>query len=443
MMPNKDQLDWIDDYTVHLTKDEVNGMINDVGETLFYEGPRTAAALWLTLTGVFGGVFGALLASAQMWDSFFYLAGYVAVMPLSWMALRKLTMKIFGPAIRWQAVLGFFWMFLLCFFVVRGGQIDGAFWAYAVGGFLGAIVGLVAGSIDPPGIRHKVAWTFMSLGLGLALSIGGTMAHRNYLSGDGEMLTCAALGAFWALLYSLPMMSLLMWSWNRAAGLRYMASVYLHNEEFAPKAVDCLNRAIALAPNDPELYNLRGIAHAQAKDFARADEDWKKMLELEPSSVEPLMNRGVDFFAQKKYDQAVEILEKVVQMDPKNFRAHSNLGAALEGRGDFTRAISHYDHALALKPNYVRAYANRSYAHFRAGHFEQAVKDGDTAISLDPENAHGYLNRAHALAAQGKRQEAIEDYQTALSFEPSAEIVQEAEKGLADLGVNPALRGNA
>jgi tetratricopeptide (TPR) repeat protein len=429
----RDPTDWLEDFTIHLSEEEISSMLSDVEETLVFTGSKPVAAVWLTVAGVLGGFFGGVVVSGAMWRSVWLVLAYLLVMPLVWVGMRRLTFGIFGPAIRWQAVLAFFWAFLLGMGAVIGGQITSWWLGYGLSLGAGLLIGLVFGSVNPSFVKNEDAWLLAGLPLGGVSTTFATYVYRNMIADPSTISAAALTGAIAGLILTAPMTALLAALWDVGHGLRHVAVIYLHNDAFAQKAIDYLDRAIRVSPNDADLHNLRGIAWSRAGDQARADADWQKVLELQPKSPEPYMNRGVDFLRHGAFAEAVESLQTAITIDPKYATAHNNLGVALERRGELDRAIEHYDRAIALAPKYARAYSNRGYARFRAKRHERAVEDCDHAIKLDQDLAVAYVNRAHALAALGHVERAAEDYQTAIDLVPSPEVIEEAEKGLEAL----------
>ena len=430
----KDPTDWLEDFTIHLSKEEISSMLSDVEETLVFTGSKPMAAVWLTVAGVLGGLFGGVVVSGAVWRSVWLVLGYLLVMPLVWLGMRRLTFRIFGPAIRWQAVLAFFWAFLLAMGAVTGGQIASWWLGYGLSLGAGLLIGLVFGSVNPSFIKNEDAWLLTGLPLGGVSTTFATYVYRNMIADPSTISAAALTGAIAGLILTAPMTALLAALWDVGHGLRHVAVIYLHNDAYAGKAIDYLDRAIRFSPNDADLHNLRGIAWSRAGDPVRADADWQKVLELHPKSPEPHMNRGVDFLRRGALAEAVESLQTAITIDPKYATAHNNLGVALERRGELDGAIEHYDRAIALAPKYARAYSNRGYAYYRAGRHERAVEDCGHAIELDQDLAVAYVNRAHALAALGHLERAVENYHSAIELVPSPEVVEEAERGLQALG---------
>jgi hypothetical protein len=56
---------------------------------------------------------------------------------------------------------------------------------------------------------------------------------------------------------------------------------------------------------------------------------------------------------------------------------------------------------------------------------------------MNPHLPTAYVNRAHARAALNDREAAIEDYLIVLDMSASDKVIEEARKGLVDLGEDP------
>jgi tetratricopeptide (TPR) repeat protein len=257
------------------------------------------------------------------------------------------------------------------------------------------------------------------------------------MPGATDTVSGAALGGFIAAgLFFIAMAVTLARSWNEGHGLGKMGLLYLHNDNFAPKAVAYFDRAIALIPNDAQLYNLRGIAYSKMGDTARAEEDWRKVAELAPKDPEPHLNRGADFLRRGDLDGAIQALQAALAVKPDFKTAHSNLGAAYERKGELDLAIEHYSKAVSIDSEYANAFSNRAFAYFRRGDHELALADAERAIKLNSRLTMAHVNRGHALAALGRAGEAAQSYRAAIDLDPEPSIREESLRGLEAIGAS-------
>ena len=64
------------------------------------------------------------------------------------------------------------------------------------------------------------------------------------------------------------------------------------NQERSDEAIDYLQKAIAVSPNDPQLHDVLGLIYESIKDIDKAIENIKKALEINPDYPEALSHMG-------------------------------------------------------------------------------------------------------------------------------------------------------
>ena len=148
------------------------------------------------------------------------------------------------------------------------------------------------------------------------------------------------------------------------------------------EAVDLLERARRLAPNDPHVLNSLGVCLAEV---GRADE-------------------------------AVKAYRAAIRADPDMAPAHFNLGSLLEGLNDIRGAKSAYERAAALDPRYAEPFAALAWLAALAGDSAAAASNGERALSLSPSNllarmalASADLQRSNIESAAARLSASIQD----------------------------------
>jgi Flp pilus assembly protein TadD len=431
-MPLKDPTEWMEDLTVFLDDDEITELAAQLELGLMYRGSKLAAAAWLSLVGTAAGAFAAATFSAEIRSSVTAFAVYLVVALALIGGLRPATSRLFDKAMVWPATTTFFWAALLACCVVFGAAFASPWLAYGLSAGGGFFVGMLCGALNTSVIKREDTWRRAALGAGVVSAVITTLVHR--ILGDADTIAAAAsVGAIAGGTFSVPMSVLLFRLWDEAHGFKRMAVLLLHNDNFASKAVSYLDNALALAPADAELYNLRGVARSKMDDPKRAVADWKRASELNAKYADPHLNCGVDHLRRGEFEQAIDALGRALTLDPENATAHCNLGTALERWDELDRAIEHFDRAIALHEGYANAYSNRSYARFRKGDYEQALADCEQALKVNPEFAPALVNRGHVLGALGRHRAAAESYQAALQTRINPELQEEALRGLESL----------
>jgi tetratricopeptide (TPR) repeat protein len=210
--------------------------------------------------------------------------------------------------------------------------------------------------------------------------------------------------------------------WDEAQGLAELGRLYLHNETFAPKAVACLDRAIALNQGEARYYTLRAVGLSRMEEPERAAADWAKASMLAPRDPEPDVQQGVDYLRRGLLPDAIGAFEAALAKDPDHARAHGYMGVALERQEELNRAFTYYDRAIALARDDAKGYCDRSYAYFRRGEYTKALNDAERAVQLHDRMGIAHAARGQALLMLDRPDEAMTSLREAI-----------------DLGVEPAV----
>ena len=131
--------------------------------------------------------------------------------------------------------------------------------------------------------------------------------------------------------------------------LRYLAILQLHTRR-APMAMQTLQRALALAPDDALLHCDLGTAQSASGDIESALSSWQRACTLDPAQPMPWFNRGRNLQQLGRTDEAIAALQQATVLAAEMLPAHILLGDALVHAGRFDEATSCYRGALHLHP---------------------------------------------------------------------------------------------
>jgi tetratricopeptide (TPR) repeat protein len=147
---------------------------------------------------------------------------------------------------------------------------------------------------------------------------------------------------------------------------------------------------------------LRQGAHAlQEKRVARAVELLEEAYQMAPEDPNAALNLGGAYILAKKFDQAVEVLQALSQRDPHNPMVWTNLGAAhlgnpvLAGDEQHAGAITAFEQALQLDPDTPNVAYNLGLIYYDRRESEQALYWFRRALQTDPtdQDAQSYIDR--------------------------------------------------
>ena len=213
------------------------------------------------------------------------------------------------------------------------------------------------------------------------------------------------------------------------------------------KGIDYFNRAIAIDPNTVNAYHglasawilisdlhvspreampraraatmqvlRRDEASAQAHvslgvikmqydwDFAGADREFGRAMELEPRETNGRMLRGWLLMAVGRLTDAQAELQRAVDQDPSEMNLWS-LGLSFYFARQYEAAIEQYRRAIALEPRSYWAHLSLGWAYERQGRLADAIKELEqTRRLIDTPQVVAAL--VHAQAAAGRQVEA-------------------------------------
>lgn len=136
------------------------------------------------------------------------------------------------------------------------------------------------------------------------------------------------------------------------------------------------------------------------------------------SDVLTYFNSGVHFYNQKEFSKAIQAYKKVIELDRTYVEAYNNLGIVYQMIGDVERACEAYRKSTEINPRYVKGYNNLGILFLFAGRDEEALPAFEKALALNANNIESHINLGILFKKKGEREKAIESYQKALTIDP-------------------------
>jgi tetratricopeptide (TPR) repeat protein len=180
-------------------------------------------------------------------------------------------------------------------------------------------------------------------------------------------------------------------------------------------AVAVTTRVVVAQESVEQLWQ-QGNAAETAGKYDRAEEIWRKVIQINPKNAKAYNNLGNALSDQNKLDKAIAAYQKAIQLNPNYADAYNNLGNALDEQKKFNEAIAAYQKAIQLNPNDADIYYNLGIVLDEQKKFDEAIAAYQKAIQLNPNNAVAYNNLGIVLYLQNKLDEAIAAYQKAIQL---------------------------
>lgn len=188
-------------------------------------------------------------------------------------------------------------------------------------------------------------------------------------------------------------------------------------------------KALAMAPGNPDVHFLSGVLEAQEKNFAAAQAHLEKAIQLYPNHFHALQLLGELENQQNRATDAVPHLEKAVSLQDGSWKAHWALGVAYLKTNQPEKARQQASRAIALgKANAGIAHLLEGQSFVDLGQLDAAETSLRAFINDEPTNPYSARARAALAAIEERQKSALTT--TPLPFSDTQRVV-----AIADLHV--------
>lgn len=133
-------------------------------------------------------------------------------------------------------------------------------------------------------------------------------------------------------------------------------------------------------------YYFRGICNERSKQWAKAETDLKKALEMQPEQPHVLNYLGYSWIDQGiNLDQAMKMIRRAVEQRPDDGYIVDSLGWAYYRIADYDNAVKNLERAIDLKPEDPTINDHLGDAYWRVGRTLEAKFQWQHAKDLKPE----------------------------------------------------------
>jgi len=183
-------------------------------------------------------------------------------------------------------------------------------------------------------------------------------------------------------------------------------------------AIEDLNQAIKLEPQNAQAYNRRGDAYYRLGDYEQAQTDSSQAILLNPQDANAYFDRGFAYYELGKYKEAIADYTQAIKLNSENAYAYYGRGIARTQLKDNKGAIGDFSKAIALKPQYTEAYLQRGILRRRLKLRQAAIQDFNTIIKINPSDAKAYYQRGLTQVINQQKYAALKDYADAININP-------------------------
>ncbi len=253
---------------------------------------------------------------------------------------------------------------------------------------------------------------------------GATLVGMTYLGSGDE---ARAMAAFEAALATDPAAS---------GALRALVQLYLRAGR-GDEARKRIERALAAAPDDPELETLLAYVRNVEGDRAGAEAALREAVKAAPENAAAKIRLAKYLLAVNKPGEALAVAREVMESAPDNSDAYKMVGYAQMASGETQAAIATFRKAVAMDAKDAEAHFGLAQAYAKVDDISGAERELRATLEADPARQDARLVLARLLVTTGRVKDVEALIETLEQAAPDNPDVMEL-RALYELGVNGA-----
>jgi tetratricopeptide (TPR) repeat protein len=149
--------------------------------------------------------------------------------------------------------------------------------------------------------------------------------------------------------------------------------------------------------SSPDIYDLLGDAYSQSKQYAKAEDAYKKAVGMDPDDPGHRHGLADTLLAEDKFAEALDQYKKLTQLEPGTYENYLRMSQLYRQLGQFNDSETSLMRAKQLEPGNLEILDNEALLYEDQGRYEDAAKVLTDAIAGMNKTATGAPNTA-ALA---------------------------------------------
>ena len=167
-----------------------------------------------------------------------------------------------------------------------------------------------------------------------------------------------------------------------AAQLHETARTFMRQGDYA-NAILVLNRAIKLQPDNIEIAKDLGLNYYFAKDFAKALDIYKPLVEREDADDQCFQIAGDIYLALDNPKECEKVYKKGLKKFPESGALYNELGELLWAQKDYT-AIKQWEKGIEMDPGFSKNYYNACKYYYFTTDKVWSILYGEIFLNIEP-----------------------------------------------------------
>ncbi len=181
------------------------------------------------------------------------------------------------------------------------------------------------------------------------------------------------------------------------------------------EAIKLLEGMTAHSPS-PTLYDLLGDAYTQTHDYPKAEEAYRKAVDLDPSELSHLKGLGQTLLSEEKYSDALSAYQKLADLLPDNPDTYLRIAQIYRELHQLDKAEENLLKARQYNPGNLEILYNEAMIYESQGRYEDAIRVLSDAVTGVKAQSAPSRRRSLAILYQqlGMLYRDVQNYQAAI-----------------------------
>lgn len=162
----------------------------------------------------------------------------------------------------------------------------------------------------------------------------------------------------------------------------YLEGRKYHDQRNFVKAEEKYKSVLRLIPSQPDALHMLGVIAFEKERYSEAVQYIERATKIAPNNAVLQYNFGNALAKVGQLREATDALSEACKLDPTDLAALKNLGNAYKELNEFDKAIACYDKILSIDPNYTLAQSNKAIALLTLGKFSEGFDLYDSRLDL-------------------------------------------------------------
>jgi len=224
---------------------------------------------------------------------------------------------------------------------------------------------------------------------------------------------------------------------NVLRGLINLKSARRWMTENITKAKKFSSRLLKISKNNekPEIYKYMAFIARKERDDKKAIQYLEKAVKIFPDDPEIYIEMSILFREIRLYDYALKTAIRAISLDPESWEGYYDVGLALIFMGRYAEAAENFKKAIEKKPSYHLSYSQLGKCYLSLGKYNEAEEYYQKALEIFPNNRLALFGITYSYLDSGKYNQAIENFKILYKrkyFDKSEFIIKTAVSTLRD-----------